>query len=193
MKAYFNPETDLQAFRLNQSIVLRPYDETYLQTDLAALNLLGLDQEVKKYMSGFYGIGPEATERRKEYLVNTIMTTQMGIAFAYAIRLNAGLCGLIKVTSPSHNIVTNNFPHWLIDFVTLPMFRNKNLMKVSIPIVLDHMSDVMNVDEVYAMVDSGNEASIHLLETIGFVDTGNQQIASNESTGNKPLLYVYTM
>jgi len=193
MRSYFNPATDLRAFRLNQSIFLRPFDETYLEQDLAALNMLSFDQEVKKYMSGFYGIDPKAVERRKEYLINTVMTTQLGIAFAYAIRLNAGLCGWIKVTSPSHNIVTNNFSNWLIDFVTLPMFRNKNLMKVSIPIVLDLMRDVMDVEEVYAMVDSGNLASIHLLETVGFIDTNNREMAINESTGNKPYLYVYCM
>ncbi|MBR4389712.1 MAG: GNAT family N-acetyltransferase [Prevotella sp.] len=193
IKAYFNPATDLRAYRLNQSIFLRPFDETYLEEDLAALNMLAFDQEVKKYMSGFYGIEPDAVERRKEYLVNTIMTTQIGIAFAYSIRLNAGLCGWIKVTSPSHNIVTNNFSNWLIDFVTLPMFRNKNLMKASIPIILDLMRDDMDVEEVYAMVDSGNKASIHVLETVGFADTGNRQMAINESTGNKPYLYVYRM
>ena len=63
MKSYFNPATDLRAFRLNQSIFLRPFDETYLKQDLAALNMLAFDQEVKKYMSGFYGIDPEAVER----------------------------------------------------------------------------------------------------------------------------------
>ncbi len=192
MKPYFNPETDLQTFRLNQTIFLRPFDDTFLENDLMALNLLAYDQEVKKYMSGFYGIGTEAIERRKEYLINTIMTTQMGIAFAYAIRLNAGLCGLIKVTSPSHNIVTNNFPNWLIDFVTLPMFRNKKLMKVSIPIILNHMHDVMDVEDVYAMVDSGNQVSINLLSSIGFRDTG-KPITVNEETGNKTLLLVYRM
>ena len=158
IKAYFNSATDLRAYCLNQSIFLRPFDETYLEQDLAALNMLAFDLEVKKYMSGFYGIEPDAVERRKEYLVNTIITTQIGIAFAYAIRLNAGLCGWIKVTSPSHNIVTNNFSNWLIDFVTLPMFRKKNLMKASIPIILDLMRDDMDVEEVYAMVDSANKS-----------------------------------
>ena len=29
------------------------------------------------------------------YLANTLITTSMGIAFAYVIRLNAGMCGLL--------------------------------------------------------------------------------------------------
>ena len=115
----------------------------------------------------------------------------MGIAFAYVIRLNAGMCGLIKVTSPVHNKETNNFEHWLIDYIMIPPFRNHKIMKSALPIVLDIMKSRLSVEEVYAMVLPSNKTSIHLLELNSFVvdEKESKQMAKDMHSGEMPLCY----
>lgn len=94
-------------------------------------------------------------------------------------------------TSPVHNKETNNFEHWLIDYITIPPFRNHKIMKSAIPIVLDIMKRRLTVKEVYAMVLPSNRASIHLLDINDFFvdEVESKQMAVDQHTGEKPLCY----
>lgn len=114
----------------------------------------------------------------------------MGIAFAYIIRYNAGICGLIKVTSPTHNKVTNNFNHWLIDYVLIPPMRGHKIMKSALPIVFDIMKNRLGISEpIYAMVSPDNEVSRHLLSLNKFVEDTTSNSPIDIHTGKKTLLY----
>lgn len=188
IKSYFNQYRDLMVFRMGGEFTLAPYDPKYMQTDLTSMSLLN-DPDTRKFMTEFSGYDQDAEERRKVYLVNSYMTMQMGIAFLYTLRLNAGLCCLIKVTSPSHNIVTNNFDGWLIDYITLPPFRRHKMLKTSIPHILNMMHENMGVKEVNAMVDPDNTASVNLLKSLGFSVSSDTNISKNPTTGNTPLLF----
>ena len=105
--------------------------------------------------------------------------------------MNSGICGLIKATSPTHNKVTNNFDHWLIDYILIPPFRNHKIMKSALPIVLDIMKTRLGVKEVYAMVLPNNACSIHLLDLNDFIvdQVTSQQMAIDSKSGKKPLCY----
>lgn len=184
---YFTAIKDLIVFNFkNSDVSLRPYDMSFIQNDIHILNImLSFDPEIKKYFPQFWGA--QAEENLQNYLVNTCMTTEAGIAFAYAIRVNAGIIGLIKVTSPEHNKVTNNFPYWMIDYFMIPAMRNRKLMKASLRVILNFMHENLKIDEVYAMVDTENAASIHLLELNGFNEDKSKHIAANPATGNVPI------
>jgi len=184
----FNPQA-LPLVKMEEQFSLQVFDETYLENDARTLSMLMFDKETGKYMSQFYGM--HAKDNIEAYLANTLLTTTMGIAFAYVIRLNAGMCGMIKVTSPVHNKETNNFEHWLIDYITIPPFRNQKIMKSALPIVLDIMKRRLEVKEVYAMVLPSNSTSIHLLELNGFsVDKDkSKQMSKDQHSGEKPLCY----
>lgn len=184
----FNPQV-LPFVKMTEQFSLKVLDETYLEHDARTLTLLMFDDETGKYMPQFYGI--HAKDNIEAYLANTLITTSMGIAFAYVIRLNSGMCGLIKVTSPVHNRETNNFEHWLIDYITIPPFRNHKIMKSALPIVLDIMKRRLNIEEVYAMVLPSNKTSIHLLELNNFVVDENEskQMARDMHSGETPLCY----
>lgn len=188
VEACFDPRS-LPFVKMTDQFSLRILDETYLEHDASTLSLLMFDEDTGKYMPNFYGMN--AKNNIEAYLANTLITTSMGIAFAYVIRLNAGMCGLIKVTSPVHNKETNNFEHWLIDYITITPFRNHKLMKSALPIVLDIMKRRLGVKEVYAMVLPSNGTSIHLLELNDFsVDKDNSnQMAIDQHSGEKPLCY----
>lgn len=189
MKRYFNFE-DLKTFHLGHDLTLEPYNGKTIDLDVKCLTMLAGDEATIKYMSGFDGYGDEADTRRKMYLENTCMTTMMGIAFAYAIRLEKYLIGLIKMTSPTHNEVTNNFPHWLLDFIIVPTMRNKKIMKASLDLIIYYVFRTINIKELFAMVDPDNNESIHILKVLGFNVIGNTGIAPNPATGNIPLLFV---
>lgn len=184
----FNPQV-LPFVKMTEQFSLKVLDETYLEHDARTLTMLMFDEETRKYMSQFYGV--HAKDNIEAYLANTLITTSMGIAFAYVIRLNSGMCGLIKVTSPVHNRETNNFEHWLIDYITIPPFRNHKIMKSALPIVLDIMKRRLNIEEVYAMVLPSNKTSIHLLELNSFVVDENEskQMARDMHSGETPLCY----
>lgn len=184
---YFNAVQDLMVFKFkNSEMSLRPYDMDYIQNDISILKtMLSFDPEIKKYFPKFWG--PNAEDNIQTYLINTCMTTEAGIAFAYALRLNAGILGIIKVTSPEHNRVTNNFPYWMIDYLMIPAMRNRGLMKASLPIILKFLHEKLGINEIYAMVETDNTASIHLLELNGFIEDKSKQIATNPEEHKKAI------
>ena len=84
----FNPQT-FPSVKMTEQFSLKVLDKTYLEHDVRTLTMLMFDEETKKYMPHFYGI--DAKDYIEIYLANTLITTSMGIAFAYAVRLNAGM------------------------------------------------------------------------------------------------------
>lgn len=183
--SYFDPDEDLRVFRLPNELLLRPFDMRFIELDVISLGTMAHDSETKKYIPAF--TGNNVQDNIRAYLVNTFLTTEAGIAFAYVIRHNIDLCGLIKVTSPDHNIETNKFPYWMIDYMMIPKYRNRKIMKSSLPIILDFVHNSIGTNEIYAMVDSDNEISIHLLRVNGFIEDKGIKIAPNPGTGNVPL------
>ena len=184
----FNPMA-LPRIKMTEVFSMHPINENNLESDAHTLSImLMFDENTKKYMHDF--AGPEANEKIPMYLVNSVMTQSMGIAFCYIIRMNAGICGLIKVTSPTHNKVTNNFNHWLIDYILIPPFRGRKIMKSALPIVFDIMKNRLGInDPVYAMVIPGNDVSIHLLELNGFKLDESKGMSVDPITGERGLVY----
>ena len=184
----FNPMA-LPKVKMTEQFSMHPITESNLENDAHTLSImLMFDESTRKYMHDF--AGPEAREKIPMYLVNSVMTQSMGIAFCYIIRMNAGICGLIKVTSPTHNKVTNNFNHWLIDYILIPPFRGHKIMKSALPIVFDIMKNRLGInDPIYAMVIPGNDVSTHLLELNGFELDESKGMSVDLSTGDKGLVY----
>lgn len=185
IRSYFDPNEDLRVFRLTDEILLRPFDMRFIELDVNSLGTMAHDSETKKYIPAF--MGTNVQDNIRMYLVNTFLTTEAGIAFAYVIRHNIDLCGIIKVTSPEHNIETNKFPYWMIDYMMIPKYRNQKIMKSSLPLILDFVHKTIGVDVIYGMVDPENEISIHLLNLNGFFEDKCKQIAPNPVTGNTPI------
>jgi len=184
----FNPMA-LPKVKMTEQFSMHPITENNLENDAHTLSImLMFDNDTRKYMHDF--AGPEAREKIPMYLVNSVMTQSMGIAFCYIIRMNAGICGLIKVTSPTHNKVTNNFNHWLIDYILIPPLRGHKIMKSALPIVFDIMKNRLGINDlVYAMVIPGNDVSIHLLELNGFKLDESSGMSVDPTTGDRALVY----
>ena len=192
IKPCFNPQ-DLPSVKMTEQFSLRPINEAFIAQDAHMLTIsLTFDKDTKLYMHDF--AGPEAQEKIPVYLYNSVMTQAMGISFTYIIRMNAGICGLIKVTSPTHNAVTNNFPHWLVDYILIPPLRGHKIMKSALPIVFDIMKTRLGIkDPIYAMVLPGNDVSIHLLTLNGFEEDPTLSMPVDMSTGEKGLIYKKTL
>ena len=188
IKPCFDPR-NLPSVKMTEQIFMRPIKEDSLESDAHALTVLLMsDRDTRKFMPQF--AGPEARQNIPAYLFNSVMTQQMGIAFTYVIRMNSGICGLIKVTSPVHNRVTNNFDGWLIDYILTPPFRNHKLMKVALPVVFQIMEKRLGIkDPVYAMVLPENEVSIHLLTLNNFKVDNTKNMTVDPTTGKKAILY----
>ena len=184
----FKPQT-LPYVKMTEQFSMHPITENSIEEDANTLSvMLMFDKDTKKYMSGFSG--PSNKEKIASYLFNSFVTQSMGISFTYIIRLNAGICGLIKVTSPTHNKVTNNFEHWLIDYILIPPLRGHKIMKSALPIVFDIMKNRLGISEpVYAMVLPDNYVSIHLLSLNGFIKETSVSLPLDPSTGKEAFLY----
>ena len=184
----FNPMA-LPKVKMTEQFSMRPITEESLENDAHTLSImLMFDKDTQEFMHDF--AGPEAREKIPMYLVNSVMTQSMGIAFCYIIRMNSGICGLIKVTSPTHNKVTNNFNHWLIDYILIPPFRGHKIMKSALPIIFDIMKNRLGInDPIYAMVLPNNKVSIHLLELNGFKLDDSLGMTIDPNTGDKGLVY----
>lgn len=184
----FNPMA-LPRVKMTEQFSMHPITESNLENDAHTLSImLMFDKDTKEFMPDFAGL--EAKEKIPMYLYNSVMTQSMGIAFCYIIRMNAGICGLIKVTSPTHNIVTNNFNHWLIDYILIPPLRGHKIMKSALPIVFDILKTRLGITEpIYAMVMPGNDVSIHLLKLNNFKEDKTKSMPVDPSTGKKALLF----
>ena len=184
----FNPRY-LPNVKMTEHFSMCPINQNTLENDADTLaTLLMFDKDTKEFMPDFAGFN--AKENIKAYFINSFITQNMGIAFAYIIRYNAGICGLIKVTSPSHNKVTNNFNHWLIDYVVIPPFRGHKIMKSALPIVFDIMENRLEItDPIYAMVLPGNDVSIHLLSLNGFKIDSSLNMPIDPKTGKQGIIY----
>lgn len=184
----FDPQK-LPSIRMTEKFSMRPITESSLEQDAQSLiPMLMFDQETKKYMNKLSGF--EAQENIPAYLFNSYMTQSMGISFTYIIRYNAGICGLIKATSPAHNKVTNNFDYWMIDYLIIPPFRGHKIMKSALPIVFDIMKNRLGIqDPVYAMVYPDHEVSIHLLELNGFQKDPSMSNPIDRETGMQAVVY----
>ena len=188
IKPCFDPQA-LPFVKMTEQFSMRPIDGNKLESDAHSLSvMLMFDKDTRAFMPDFSG--PDARNKIPAYLYNSIMTQSMGISFTYIIRMNAGICGLIKVTSPTHNKVTNNFEHWLIDYILIPPFRGHKIMKSALPIVFDIMKNRLDIsDPVYAMVLPDNEVSIHLLKLNQFVEVKTSNLPVDQATGKRSLLF----
>jgi len=185
---YFNPG-DLPSVKMTAQFSLRPINGNTIEDEGDTLSMvLSFDKETIEFMPDFTGL--HSRENIIAYLANSVMTQSMGISFTYIIRFNAGICGLIKVTSPSHNRITNNFNHWLIDYILIPPFRGHKVMKSALPIVFDIMKNRLGItDPIYAMVLPGNDISIHLLSLNGFIKDTSLVMPVDPKTGKESLIY----
>lgn len=184
--SYFNGYDDLRRAKIFGTYDLVPLVPETILDDIEQIKSVQNDIQTAKCMPQLYG--SECAQYFSAYLQNTYICTDMGIAFGYAIReiatmnpmeINYGpMIGFIKITSPSHNKMTNNFDGWLIDYLTLPKHRGKGLMKIAVNRVLDKL-DSMGVEEVYAMVDNDNTPSLRIL-------TANQFVQSRKPGGINP-------
>lgn len=168
---------------------MMPITENTIEVDSVKLaSLLIFDEETKKYMPDF--TGSNAKNNIFEFLYNSFITQSFGLSFTYIIRMNDDICGLIKVTSPSHNIVTNNFDNWLIDYIVTPPYRGRKIMMSALPDIFKILEDRLGItDSIYAMVMPDNEASIHILESNRFVKVNSKFDLIDIRTGKKSLLY----
>lgn len=175
IESHFDGYNDVRITKIWGTYWLAPLYSATLQDDIKQLsNFIG-DSEIAKCMPYLYG--NQNNSFSEMYLRNTYMCTEHGIAFGYAIResrtlnpmdLNFGpMQGFIKVTTPSHNRVTNNFDGWLIDYAMLPQYRGRGIMKLAIQRIIENLED-LEIDELYAMVDIDNTASLQVLGSNGF-------------------------
>lgn len=192
---YFDGYNDIRTIMLRSEFDLEPVRQEKLHIDYLALKTLKNDSDTAKSMPAFCGEGSE--DYIYEYLINTCLSTKMGIAFAFAIRKckefqlrdEADSCyGIIKITCPSHNKVTNNFDGWLVDFVMLPEMRNQGIMKQALNAVLDEVKR-LGAKKLYAMVMPDNKASLHVLQHNGFKNAGFGGV--DRATGIRSMLVVH--
>lgn len=192
---YFDGYNELHTIMLPSDFALEPLKRAKMHIDYTALKKLKNDSDTAQSMPKFCGEGSE--DYIYEYLINTCMSTEMGIAFAYAIRTckdsqlieNADRChGIIKVTCPSHNKVTNNFNGWLVDYVMLPEKRNQGLMKLALKGVLKEVNR-LGAKKIFAMVMPNNIPSLHVLQHNGFKYAGFGGV--DRATGKHSMLLVH--
>lgn len=195
IESFFDGYNNLRRTKVYGLYDLVPLEPETILDDIEQIKSVQNDIQTAKCMPEL--CGPNCAQNFSTYLENTYMCTDAGIAFAYAIRKNASfdpmstdyssMMGFIKITTPSHNKVTNNFDGWLIDYLMLPKYRRMGLMKLAVSRILDNLED-MGVKELYAMVDIDNLPSLRILGANKF-EKSNKAGGINPNTG-KPFAIV---
>ena len=182
----FNALKDIKDNALLKLEYLRPSNDNFMSDVFGLMGIMN-DKETEKYFPEFYG--EKCTKGLILYLNNTCQVTSIGIGFAYLMKeFGTYTCGIVKVTSPAHNRITNNFNHWLIDFIVVPESRRKGYATFAVRKILEVVQR-MDAKEIFAMVDCENKASMKVLEKCGFYKTQLFDVGINPHTKNKVYLF----
>lgn len=107
-----------------------------------------------------------AREELKEYCID-IFTSNAGIRWGITLRGSPeliGTCGFYKWVKRAY--------HAEIGYDLLAEHRDKGIMTEALAAMLDYLFGTVGMNRVYALIDPRNEASIGLVEGLGFKREG---------------------
>lgn len=164
---------DLTVIPINGEYSLKPLDakSVFEDTDKIILDGFSQTERIKKYLPLLDFSKPKNSS--KDFFFRLVKQTEMGLGFCYAIRQNDGLLGAIMIDTPTYNKHTIGFDQWTISFFVLEIFENRRLMSISFPRILHFLKTRMGVNQLYAIVDSDNSRSLHLLQKYLFSEISN--------------------
>ncbi len=132
------------------------------------------DDGVKKYLPGAYvATEEEAKTKLNEYIQRMILHN--GILYSIRSIRDKFPLGYILLNSP---ISSSGLNEWSIDFWLNKQHRGKGLMTSAISNLLQYLQ-LMDVEEVYALVDKDNISSIKILDSFEF------EIKETEKNGER--------
>jgi RimJ/RimL family protein N-acetyltransferase len=179
---------DLVVIPLGAEYTLRPIDARSLfeKADMLMLDTFGQTERIKKYMPLLDFSKPN--QNSEFFFYRLVQQRELGLGFSYAIRLNAGLLGIISIETPAFNKITIGFNHWTISFFVFESFENNGLMSSTLPRILQFLKTKLGVQQIYADVDPDNSRSIHLLEKFCFEEVDNNGW-NNKIGGSTPRVF----
>lgn len=179
----------LKAIPLGSNFNLRPYDASQLLngSDISVLNIMGNSAEIKRYLPN---MDLTTEDKVNEFLINIIHKTELGLEFTYAIRMNAGLAGMIFVKTPKINKRAIGFPYWTIDFFLFEFFTGRGLMNAALGRLLHFLKTSIGVETLYALIDADNEKSLNLITKLPFDEFDNTGFHTRTYLGVAPRVFV---
>lgn len=180
--------SDLQTIPLGGEYSMVPIDakSVFEESDKIILNSLGQTARIKRYLPILdFSIPDNSSEK---FFLKLVKQTEMGLGFSYGIRQSKGLLGIIMVDTPALNQLTNNFENWTISFFVLELFENKRILSTALPRLLFFLREKIGVKRLYAIVDSDNTRSIHLLQKFFFEKVNNSEWYGKNNT-EIPMIY----
>jgi len=155
---------DLIAFNLGSNFVLRAFDAVDMaengESDKILLKAF-IDDDIKVFLPGLLFLNGKSYE---DYCKQLYMKVEIGLGFAYSIRMGKVLVGMVYVDTPRYNYKTHGLRVWTIDFFLLSMMRKQGIMSIAIGRMLYLLKEKIGANSVYAMVDRRNVNCIKFLE-----------------------------
>ena len=178
----------LQGVDLGGGFTLVPLDMGFLGDEKFPIfaTLAHGTPNIAKWLPGFDLSTPESAVK---YLRACVLRTEMGLGFTYLIKMRGGIIGMIFVNTPSYNETTIGFPHWSIDFFLIGMAQGQGLMPKLLLGFFFYLKNVLNISEIYSIVDSRNLQCLSMLDKCMFIQKRSDMVFTDPTTGNKAIAF----
>lgn len=178
----------LQGVDLGGGFTLVPLDMGFLADEKFPMfaTLAHGTPNIAKWLPGFDLSTPESSV---QYLRACVLRTEMGLGFTYLIKIRGGIVGMIFINTPGYNETTIGFPHWSVDFFLIGMAQGQGLMPKILLGFFFYLKNVLNIPEIYSIVDSRNLQCVGMLDKSLFFQKNSNMEFTDPATGNRAIAY----
>ena len=150
------------------------------------LKKLGNSEGIKKYLPNLDFSSDESIEK---FVMGLSYKTEQGLEFAYSIKANNLILGMIFVNTPAINQKLIGLNHWTLDFFILEPFEGNHYMKIGLIYMMVFLKETIGVDEFLLMVDQDNEKCLNLIKSLPVDEIDNKGFKNKDKFGTPPFVY----
>jgi RimJ/RimL family protein N-acetyltransferase len=172
----------------NTGLNMRAVDAGFMEDEafLASMQLFGNTERIKKFLPNLDFSSKEAVQK---WVFAISSKTEKGWEFAYAIRINSGVVGLIMVSTPAYNKAIIGFEEWTMDFFVIEPFEGKRIMKAMLPRFLQFLKNEIEVDSIYVIIDQDNSRCLNLIANFPFDEVDNSDFTNIQNVAKAPRVF----
>lgn len=163
---------DLKVINIGEGLRLQPIDFGLIldEANIEVLTMLGLSDRIKKYLPNLDFSSKEAIEK---FVMALSFKTENGLEFAYSIKANNLILGMIFVNSPTLNKQMIGLEKWTMDFFMLEPFEGQHLMKAALIRMMHFLKTTINVNDFLMLVDQDNSQCLNLIKALPMDEMDN--------------------
>lgn len=183
---YFNL-SDLKVISMGTQLSMHPVDAGIIMDgDLdLLLPMVQLSNRIAKFLPQ---MNLTSKESATQFFTLLCQKTEWGLEFAYTIRANNMILGMVFVNTPFFNKKAIGLEKWTLDFMLFEPFEGKGIMYQAIARMIFFMKNTLNAKEVLCIVDADNTRCLNLMRKLPFDEIDNSKFNDPNSI-KKPRVF----